>query len=102
MRQKTNLPLQAVKAYYDEGKFIPFEPIGIPKGSHVIVTILDFPIQGLPAVNENDTPTDAALNQWFNRLHEARVASMNEELAYFPRSREMRPAVNLADNGENS
>jgi len=41
--------MQAVKAYYDEGKFIPFHPIKIPKGSHAIITILDFPIKGEPS-----------------------------------------------------
>jgi len=39
--------MQAVKAYYDEGKFVPFQPIKIPKGSHAIVTILDFSIDGM-------------------------------------------------------
>jgi len=36
--------MQAVKVYYEDGKFIPFQPIKMPKGSHAIVTILDFPI----------------------------------------------------------
>ena len=31
----------AVRAYYDEGKFVPLQPLRIPKGSHAIVTILD-------------------------------------------------------------
>jgi len=37
--------MQAVKAYYDDGKFIPLEPIKVAKGSQAIVTILDFPIR---------------------------------------------------------
>ena len=36
--------MQAYKAYYDEGKFIPLEPVRVPKNSLAIVTILDFPI----------------------------------------------------------
>ncbi|MCL2421616.1 MAG: DUF2281 domain-containing protein [Defluviitaleaceae bacterium] len=39
--------MQAVKsyrAYYDEGSFVPYEPVTIPKGSQAIITILDFPI----------------------------------------------------------
>ena len=35
--------MQAYRAYYDEGKFVIFEPVKIPKGSQAIVTILDFP-----------------------------------------------------------
>ena len=100
MNQENNLSMQAIKAYYDdEGKFVPFEPVRIPKGSHVIVTILDFPILGLPAANKDDAASDTALGSWLNRLYEARAASMNEEMRYIPRSREMRPPINLADNG---
>jgi len=36
--------MQAVKAYYNGGTFTPFKPVKIPKGSHAIITILDFPI----------------------------------------------------------
>ena len=92
--------MQAIKAYYDEGKFIPFEPVQIPRGSHVIVTILDFPILGLPATDKDDAPSDIALSLWLNRLREARLASIDEEMTCIPRSREMRPPINMADNGE--
>ena len=37
--------MQAIKtyrAYYDDGLFIPYEPVTIPKGCQVIVTVLDF------------------------------------------------------------
>jgi len=37
--------MQAYRAYYDDGKFIPFEPVKIEKGSQAIVTILDFPVK---------------------------------------------------------
>jgi len=36
--------MQAVKAYYNGDTFTPFKPVKIPKGSHAIITILDFPI----------------------------------------------------------
>ena len=36
--------MQAYRAYFDEGKFIPFEPVKISKGSQAIVTVLDFPV----------------------------------------------------------
>ena len=80
--------MQAIKAYYDEGKLIPFEPIRIPNGSHVIITILDYSIN-----NKDDI-----LNSWFQRLHKARTDSMDEKMIYIPRSKEMRPPINL--NGE--
>ena len=36
--------MQAYRAYYDEGKFVTFDPVKIPKGSQAIVTVLDFPL----------------------------------------------------------
>jgi len=46
--------MQAVKAYYNGDTFTPFEPVKIPKGSHAIITILDFPINDTPVSNELD------------------------------------------------
>ena len=46
--------MQAIKAYYDDGKFIPCEPVKIPKGSHAIITILDFSIENMHEENDND------------------------------------------------
>jgi len=34
--------MQACRAYYSKGNFVPFEPLKIPEGSHVIITVLDF------------------------------------------------------------
>ena len=100
MNKENSLSMQAIKAYYDEGKFIPFEPVRIPKGSHAIVTILDFPILGLPVANKNDAASDTATNSWLKRLHKARDASIDEEMMYIPRSRETRLPINLADSDE--
>jgi predicted DNA-binding antitoxin AbrB/MazE fold protein len=55
--------MQAVKAYYEDGKFIPYEPIAIPKGSPAIVAILDFAIV--------DAPAEDALNDVSQRQIEA-------------------------------
>ena len=33
--------MQSYRVYYDEGKFIPFEPVEIKNGSQAIVTMLD-------------------------------------------------------------
>jgi len=30
------------RAYYDDGFFVPYEPVSIPKGCQVVVTVLDF------------------------------------------------------------
>ena len=46
--------MQAVKAYYNGDTFTPFKPIKIPKGSHAIVTILDFPINDASILSELD------------------------------------------------
>ena len=40
--------MQAIKsyrAYYDDGLFIPYEPVAIPKGCQVVVTVLDFIVE---------------------------------------------------------
>ncbi|MCL2405199.1 MAG: hypothetical protein FWC92_06600 [Defluviitaleaceae bacterium] len=46
--------MQAVKAYYNGDTFTPFKPVKIPKGSHAIVTILDFPINDASNHSELD------------------------------------------------
>ena len=33
--------MQACRAYYEKGRFIPFEPLEIPEGSQAIITVLD-------------------------------------------------------------
>ena len=53
----------------------------------------------LAELESMDIQSDAKLSLWFDRLHEARAASVDEEMIYIPRSREMRPPVNPADNG---
>ena len=59
--------MQAVKAYYDGSRFIPYEQITIPKGSQVIVTILDEPthaIKGqLQALDALCSAIDAAIDE---------------------------------------
>ena len=47
--------MQAVKAYlayYSDGLFIPYESVTIPKGSQVVVTVLDFLPEGMQELNE--------------------------------------------------
>ena len=80
--------MQAIKAYYHEGAFVPFEPITIPKGSHAIVTILDFLI---------NQPQKDDFTAWHKRMQEALVLSMDEDLPeiYFQRSKDMRPPLNF-------
>ncbi|MCL2204863.1 MAG: DUF104 domain-containing protein [Defluviitaleaceae bacterium] len=34
--------VKSYRAYYDEGIFIPYEPVTVPKGSQAVITILDF------------------------------------------------------------
>ena len=38
--------VKAYRAYYDDGLFIPYEPVTIPKGCQVVVTVLDYQIEG--------------------------------------------------------
>jgi predicted DNA-binding antitoxin AbrB/MazE fold protein len=39
--------MQAVKAYYDEGKFVPLGLGKLPEGTQAIITVLDEPLQGI-------------------------------------------------------
>ena len=87
--------MQAIRAYYDEGKFVPFKPVKIPKGSHAIVTILDFPLDR--STSEADGAPGESRIEWLKRLHEAIDFSMDEEMPHIPRSKEMRPPINMAD-----
>jgi len=89
--------MQAVKAYYNEGTFVPFEPVVIPKGSHAIVTILDFAITQAQVTSE--LAQDDDFSAWHKQIQEALVLSMNEDLPdiYFQRSKDMRPPLNFDD-----
>ena len=44
--------LKSYRAYYDNGSFIPYEPVTIPKGSQAVVTVLDFPAEGVQELND--------------------------------------------------
>ena len=69
--------MQAVKAYFDEGKFVPFKPVAIPQGSHAIITILDFPITTI-------TPSSASQLAAFDIFIDA-VRASGEEPPEFKR-----------------
>ena len=56
-------------------------------------------VKTLAELESMDIQSDAKLSSWFSRLHKARDASNDEEMIYIPRSREMRPLVNLTNNG---
>ena len=90
--------MQAVKAYYDEGIFVPFEPVVIPKGSHAIVTILDFAINQAQFTDEL-AQDDGGFSAWHKQMQEALALSMDEDLPdiYFQRSKDMRPPLNFDD-----
>ena len=87
--------MQAVKAYYNEGAFIPFEPVVVPRGSHAIITILDFAINQEQRVDELTQYDD--FSAWQKRMKEALELSMDEELPedYFTRSKDMRAPINF-------
>jgi len=87
--------MQAIKAYYKEGMFIPFEPVMIPQGSHAIITILDFVINHEQHANEPMQEND--FYTWQKRMKDTLALSMDEELpeVYFTRSKEMRTPINF-------
>ena len=87
--------MQAIKAYYSEGAFIPFEPVAIPKGSHAIVTILDFVVNQTQL--SDDPLYDEDFQAWHKRMKKALSLSMDDELPeiYFKRSKDMKPPLNF-------
>ena len=92
--------MQAVKAYYNGDTFTPFKPVKIPKGSHAIVTILDFPIsEEHYAKDEEQAVQVESRIEWLNRLEAAIDLATDEELPdwAFQRSKEMRPPLDLRD-----
>ncbi|MCL2217440.1 MAG: DUF104 domain-containing protein [Defluviitaleaceae bacterium] len=50
--------VKAYRAYYDDGLFIPYEPVTIPKGCQVVVTVLDFLTEGVQEPNEQNFRAD--------------------------------------------
>ena len=53
--------VKAYRAYYDDGLFIPYEPVTIPKGCQVIVTVLDF---NTTTIIRDADPDKSALGLW--------------------------------------
>jgi hypothetical protein len=91
--------MQAVKAYYDGDKFVPFQPIKVPKGSHAIITIVDFSTGEDNSTSNSEVKLNESRIEWLKRLEEAIDLSMDEELPDWPfqRSIEMRPPLDLRD-----
>ena len=91
--------MQAVKAYYDEGKFFPLQPVKIPKGSRAIITILDPPTDDDPFLYDRGVASRESRLEWLSRLEAAIDQSTDEDLPdwAFERSKEMRPPLDLAD-----
>jgi predicted DNA-binding antitoxin AbrB/MazE fold protein len=46
--------MQACRAIYNSGRFVPLEPIVIPEGSQAIVTVLDFTIDDVKPIIDTD------------------------------------------------
>jgi len=82
--------MQAIKAYYHQGAFVPFEPVAIPKGSHALVTILDYVMNPVQDYTQDDD-----FSAWHRDIKEALALSMDEDLPeiYFRRSKDMKPPL---------
>jgi predicted DNA-binding antitoxin AbrB/MazE fold protein len=69
--------MKAYKAIYNQGQFVPLEPIAIPEGSNAIVTVLDFPVENF---SRNGNPQLAAFEALIAEIHES-----GEEVPSFER-----------------
>jgi len=49
--------VKSYRAYYDDGLFIPYEPVAIPKGCQVVITVLDFLEEGMKESSEQEFQT---------------------------------------------
>ena len=90
--------MQAVRAYSNNGIFVPFQPIKVADGSQAIITILDFPMNA-PNVVDDSIQNDDDFEEWFSQLKKSIELSMDEELpdVYFERSNTMRPPLDFVN-----
>ena len=70
--------MQAYKAIYNKGQFVPLEPVTIPEGSNAIITVLDFPVSGL---SDGDNSQLAAFDALISAIH-----ASGEEVPAFERA----------------
>jgi len=75
--------VKAYRAYYNDGLFVPYEQVVIPKGSQAIVTIIDFPIE---TAQKPDRP-DSVSRRQIEAMHRFReeVSSNDEPVPEFER-----------------
>ena len=87
--------MQSVSAYYDEGKFVPIQPVNIPEGSQAIITILDYYTGKVISGDASHIVPmqDNARNEWLNRLNEARELAKDEDLPEWPFKRSIKRLV---------
>jgi hypothetical protein len=85
--------LQVYEGYLEKGQIIPIIPfINTQDRRRVIITVLDEPHRDTAFVEE------ARLRaQWLDRLEESVRLSMDEDLHFLPRSKEMRKPLGLSD-----
>jgi len=63
--------VKTYRAYYNDGLFIPYEPVTIPKGCQVVVTVLDFLLEDAKESRDNNLtitrpadPSKSAIGLW--------------------------------------
>ncbi|MDR1701962.1 MAG: DUF104 domain-containing protein [Sporomusaceae bacterium] len=69
--------MQACRAYYQNGRFVPLETLKIPEGSQAIVTVLDFPVEDF---NKKSNSQLEAFDALIAEIHES-----GEEVPEFER-----------------
>jgi len=92
--------MQVVKAYYDEGKFIPFKPVSIPKGSEVIVTIPDVILEEIQLKETTSLTTEEEMQmrkEWLDNLKQARELAKDDPLIDFIVRQPMREPHGISD-----
>ena len=92
--------MQVVKAYYDEGKFIPFKPVSIPKGSEVIVTIPDVILEEIQLKETTALTTEEEMQmrkEWLDNLKQARELAKDDPLIDFIVRQPMREPHGISD-----
>jgi hypothetical protein len=84
---------QVYDGYFENGHFYTSgRTIRIPERKRVFITVIDEPIA--------DMKSDKKLRaEYLERLSDAVALSMDEELIYIPRSKEIREPIIFADHG---
>ena len=86
---------QAYEGYFENGNFFASgRVVRLPERKRVVITVLDEPAKIKSEMSSGEKERRLA---WLKKLDELTIAARDEELIYIPRSKKMRPPLDLAE-----